>query len=422
MPDEDVMTWRGLVRPDEVAGVTAAGSDAVRWAVDVHERFFGDAWLLRAGTMRIPCLPFLAGGLWPVTGPGPVMRLVERACQLDLVQNDWENLRAQVFQNRPGEAVTHLRLVLETAGWAFRDGYNVEFEPELGTRKRPDVLIHTGDRQQVLIEVTSQTQDKAMRAVRRYGELVQRLTWAIESDHQVAVTMTSERPLDDGDVHAWFGAVASAAGRVASGGPIEKVQWEENVATVHPSGTQLTDIHVGPSLSGDAWPRLADRLAQKAGQTSGGPPAWIRVEVDYSLFALTNLASLEPEARLRALAWNVAIALVDAPHVLGVVLGPPRGIGAGDDERLLLPSAEDPTRLGLVLPTPVFRERAVASGPTAVRCALPGGWARTTFVLPNPACDAEDPLRPGTVLAAEGGWLDWALDRLGMPGTAALVR
>ena len=69
MPDEDVMTWRGLVRPDEVAGVTVAGSAAVRWAVDVHERFFGDAWLLRAGTMRIPCLPFLSGGLWPVTGP-----------------------------------------------------------------------------------------------------------------------------------------------------------------------------------------------------------------------------------------------------------------------------------------------------------------------------------------------------------------
>lgn len=201
---------------------------------------------------------------------------------------------------------------------------------------------------------------------------------------------------------------------MASGGPTEKVQWEQNVATVHPSGTQLTDIHVGPSLSGDAWPRLADRLAQKAGQTSGGPPAWIRVEVDYSLFALTSLASLEPAARLRALARNVAIALVDAPHVLGVVLGPPRAIGAGDDERLL-PSAEDPTRSGLVLPTPVFRERAAASGPTAVRCALPGGWARTTFVLPNPACDAEDPLRPGTVLAAEGGWLDWALDRLGMP-------
>ena len=350
------------------------------------------------------------------------MRLIERACQLDLVQNDWENLRAQAFQNRPGEAVTHLRLVLETAGWAFRDGYNVEFEPELGTRKRPDVLIHTGDRQQVLVEVTSQTQDKAMRAVRRYGELVQRLTWAIESDHQVVVTMTSERPLDDGDVHAWFGVVASAAGRVASGGPIEEVQWEMNVATVHPSGTQLTDIHVGPSLSGDAWPRLADRLAQKAGQTSGGPPAWIRVEVDYSLFALTSLASLEPEARLRALARNVAIALADAPHVLGVVLGPPRGIGAGDDERLPLPSAEDPTRSGSVLPTLVFRERAAASGPTAVRCALPGGWARTTFVLPNPACDVEDPLRPGTVLAAEGGWLDWALDRLGMSGTAALVR
>jgi hypothetical protein len=263
-------------------------------------------------------------------------------------------------------------------------------------------------------------EDKAMRTTQRYGDLVQRLTWSVESDHPVTVTVTSKTTLGDREVHAWFGAVASAAGRVASGGPTEEVWWEANVATVHPARTPLTKIHVGPSLSGDAWPRLAERLVQKAGQTSGGPPAWIRVEVDESLFALTSLAMLEPEARLRALAGNVAIALVDAPHVLGVVLGPPHGIGSGGDERLLLPSAEYSARSGLV--PPVVDDRAAASGPTVVRCDLPGGWRRTTFVLPNPACNAEDPLRPGTILAVEGGWLDWALDRLGMLGTAALVR
>ena len=68
VPDEDVMTWRELVRPDEVAGVTVAGSDAVRWAVDVHERFFGDAWLLRADTSDNRIATIVSG---PLTGVVP---------------------------------------------------------------------------------------------------------------------------------------------------------------------------------------------------------------------------------------------------------------------------------------------------------------------------------------------------------------
>jgi len=62
------MTWRELVRPDEVAGVTVAGSDAVRWAVDVHERFFGDAWLLRADTSDNRIATIVSG---PLTGVVP---------------------------------------------------------------------------------------------------------------------------------------------------------------------------------------------------------------------------------------------------------------------------------------------------------------------------------------------------------------
>lgn len=367
MLDKDPLTWAGLVDVPGVDGVTGAGVDAVRWALDVHERFFGDAWLQRAAERRD--VAFMRLGLWPVEGPGPVLRLVERACQLTLVETDWDNLRSQVHQNRPGEAVTHLRLVLETAGWGLRDGLTVEFEPDMGTGKKPDVRLRAGDGRDVLVEVTSQTQDQEMRAVTRYGRLVQDLTLALERQHGVVITAVSEHALDDDEVRAWFEVVGHAAGRVGPDDAQAAVPWAGSVATVHPGGTKVTALHTGPSVVGDAWPRLGRRISKKADQTRGGALAWIRVEVDASLFALTSLAALTPEARLRALAGNVAGVLTGEPHVLGVIIGPPPGMGAAGDERLLIAHGEDSTRSGLIIPASLARDRASASGPTAVRCS-----------------------------------------------------
>jgi hypothetical protein len=89
---------------------------------------------------------------------------------------------------------------------------------------------------------------------------------------------------------------------------------------------------------------------------------------------------------------------VSASHVLGVILG-------------LRPSPSSRTEpVALALP-----QATTAAQPVVMAVPLPGGWARLTYVLPNPHAGLPDSLDPGRLFGNEGSWLDWALERLGQP-------
>ncbi len=412
------MTWPTLVGPAEQAGVTNAGIAALSWALTVHEQFFGQSWLNDGWHRRD--IPFMGPGLWPVRGRGPVLRFVERACLLALVEPQWPQLQSQGRGLPPSEVLAHLRLVLEMAGMAIRAGLAVEVEPVLPSGRHPDLLLDRAE-SQVLMEVTQQSQDRDMRATEWYGQLVDQHRVALEREHGVIVEVLSEDVLDEVVVGLWFARAALVAADVVADGSARDLREGRNVLTVHPPSTVLTRLHEGPTLFGDTWPRIARRLVTKAEQTKGGPAAWIRIEVDPTLFALTSLARMNADERLRALSNNVAEVLADAHHVLGVLLGPAPGPGSSATVRLTQPVVT--TKSGLLLPPSVARSRALASGPSLLVVALPGGWTRVTYVLPNPAgAGAEaDPLQPGLLLGVEGTWLDWALKHLGQPTVAEML-
>lgn len=413
------VTWRNLVGPVDDAGTTEAGASALSWALEVHERFFGQSWLDDAERRRD--IPFMQLGLWPVTGPGPVMRFVERACLLTLLEPVWPSLRRQGKGEPPSNVLAHLRLVLETAGMAIRVGMAVDIEPTLSSGRRPDLLFSraTGE---VAVEVTRQSKDRGMRDVERYGWLVDQYRIVLEREHGVVVEVVSEEVLDTVVIESWFARAANVAAAIATDGlDSHEVREGNNVLIVHPVGTPLTCLHDGPPLSADAWLRIDRRLFSKAEQTKDGPPAWIRIEVDATLFALTNLVHLNVNQRLSALAANVAATLADAPHVLGVLLGPPPSIGPRASFTFAQPVAT--TSTGLILPHSAAQARALASGPVVLYVPLPGMWGRVTYVLPNPVgqAKAEDALLPGLLLADETSWLDWALGRLGQPSVAEML-
>jgi hypothetical protein len=412
--EADLTTWTGLLAVEDPGFLAGTGREVVAWAVDVHRDFFSDAWLERAARRR--SIAYMAGGLWPINAVGPAVRLVERACQLELLRPAWPVLQGQVAEGIPTEAARHLRLIVETAGLLLRAGHLVEVEPRLGSGRKPDLRARIGE-EEVLLEVTAQSKDKAMRRVESYARSMRFRAWEVERRHSVVVTFESETALDDAELDEWFRAIVDRARVVEEQGESEPVIYGRNTATVHPAGTPITTIHDGPTLGGDAWPRLDARLRHKAAQTAGGSPAWIRVDVEPTLFALTNLSGMTPDEKLASLATNVAASLSAWSHVTGAVVTLPPSPTHSDAsvQRRLLDDPAYARASALTLPSSFRRWSAEGSGPAVLSVPLPGSWSRESFVLANPTSAFTDRLRPGDLLAAESSWLEWALADRGLP-------
>jgi len=168
----------------------------------------------------------------------------------------------------------------------------------------------------------------------------------------------------------------------------------------------------------DAGDRIRVRLEEKAKQTLGGPPAWVRLEVDPGFFGLTDLAHQPMRQRLERLSGAVDYWLRDSPHIHGVVLSTDVVAGDGPDRTELLDAAVRASS-PLILPPHIQAQRQVATGPSAMLRCLPHRRVRLVFVLP--AADRAisgglgEPLRVGGWYDAEGSWLSWAVETLGWP-------
>ena len=218
--------------------------------------------------------------------------------------------------------------------------------------------------------------------------------------------------LDQEDIEAWFVDGAKAAARTASDGQIRTVQSGANRLTVGPRGTRPGLVHDGPPLDTDLGERLQRRLLSKSKQTAGGPPAWIRLDVDPTLFALTGLSAMPPRERLQLLSTTIDTWLAAAPHVVGVLLSSGTGAGSHPDETIALPAAPSP----LLLPAHVAHRRQQQRGSLLLLRQLPGYRVRTSYVLPaRRRATAADDLDIASWYDNEADWLSWALSELAWP-------
>jgi hypothetical protein len=124
-------------------------------------------------------------------------------------------------------------------------------------------------------------------------------------------------------------------------------------------------------ITGDVWPRVAARIAEKAKQTMGRV-AWLRMDDTGALLRLTD-RSAQPLADLPAdLQLNVSDALSDSPHVRGVILSD----GTMTDAGHVREQTEWQRSVPTMLITPGPPRQALADGPVAMMRRLPGGRAR----------------------------------------------
>lgn len=400
-PDRVPRSWDEWVYLSGEPAVSTRGSPVLNWAVATVSGFYSDEWFA-ASIDRFDC-PVM--NMWEAgfRNAGAVVRFVERAVRIALLSHEnAERLRPGI--DLTSEEFRHMEIILEVCGLAARDGWNLNVEAELETRKKPDLrLEQLGRRYQV--EITIQGKSRSVRQSEEFSDALSALTFAIEREFPVITNTVATRIVSEDEIAQWKTDVEKAASEVSCHGVPRAVEHAGIRTTLRAVIEGKGRSYDGPLVAEDAWSRFAVRVLQKAAQTAGGPPTWIRIDELGGLMWLTSAVYLQPHEQLEALVHNLEITLADHSHVVGVVISHsanPNWEGTSPDFTYLGDSA-----LGL-------------DGPAVFERVLQGKRRRRTFLIPlvrgqRLVLPRGSGLPIGRWYADERSWLDWALDELKQP-------
>jgi hypothetical protein len=422
------LTWDGWLRSPADAAVAPPGRPVLRWAVDVLRDLFGEAWLADNAASS-ETVPLLHSDWWPLSNPRAVIRVLELATRAALVRQhgEAEPLLEQARRVGTGrESVIrefkHLCLALEVAAFAITSGWSVAYEQPLPSGRRPDLWLRRNGLE-YLVELTITGYDREFRVLEAWLEKLRLAFFGIEARHHVDTTRQIEAMLDDQETRQWLAELDTAVRLTAADATPRTVRLEGAVAEVFPEGQRPTStVSTGPAQFRDVWGRVAARLEEKAKQTYGGPPAWLRIDDVGTMFKLTDWSAAPLPERLAQLANNVGVALADTPHVRGVIItGGDQYAATGAAGETAWSDSGDHTRLSDGGPG----RYQVGDGPVAMRRVIPGRRQRLTFVVPTEHPHVLLPagvgLEPGLWYDDEPTWLDWVLRELGHPALQAIV-
>lgn len=326
-------TWQVLQHFAETSSLSDEGKTAVRHALDLLERRLGSAWPRRQFAKHGYLFPEF---LWFSSNVAALHRFLTFATQLESVAD--EQTFAPVFRvlkrEPTAEAWQHAKLQLEVARAAQFHGWPTIFEPDIpGSRHKGDLLLTFDDGQQMLVETTSVFRSRDDRSADEFERGLQSQVRAVEVRHGVNTLMSLTHQVDVDEVTEWLEAVDVAATQVEATGQTVEVKGAAGVVRVQadpvPEGTVTFS---GLARERDAAPRLGTAVAGKARQSRGPFPAWLRVNVNDGLFALTAWAHMAPTDRISLLAQVMRQFTQDEPHVHGIVCSSGAAVALGAAE------------------------------------------------------------------------------------------
>lgn len=294
----------------------------------------------------------------------------------------------------------------------MRYEWTMTLEQELASGRRPDLCLSRMGAV-FTVEVTRLDADRDRRDYDSWCDRLRAAMWTVELQLDVTVAgETDASALDDLDIEAFTSRVRDVAADVSRQKAERHVDGPGIRVTVWPGRlTGPLTAFSYPLLAGDMWTRLGRRMVEKAEQTKGGPPAWIRVDDQGGIFLLTDWAQADGHQQLQRLQRNVQATLCGFSHVRGVILSAGVGIGVASPEVSFGAPNEHDLRLG---------------DPVSLQRRLPAGRHRHTFVVPVDGTRVvlrdHMELEPAYWYAHEASWLNWGLHELGQPPLAMLLR
>jgi hypothetical protein len=375
-----------------------------QWAVRTITDFYSDEWFeLMAASRKLD-----TESIWarPLTNPIATATFVERAVRIAILPMSMrDELSAEVQADHDANFFYHLDLILEVAGLAIRDAWEPSTCPILPSGRKPDLRL-TRPGIDFTVEVTTRGLDRATIEADAFQHEFFWESFIFQDQYGVELVTEQFVPvLDPQDVVELFKRIATVSEAVRSTGTPERVTVPGLTVDVYRAGDRpYGTIGQAPRPQVDPWARLVERAVKKALQTEGAGPTWIRVDESAGLYMLSRLGPSPLHEQLGYLINCLQPALRPFPHVRGIVVS--FGAEPGQTLREVTVQANDITNAW--------------AGPAALDRPLPGPRRRRTFVVPIEGGQRlllpdQIDLLPATWYARESGWLDWGLQRLGMP-------
>ncbi|MFE5030270.1 hypothetical protein [Streptomyces sp. NPDC056683] len=400
----DWEAWFGC--PEGADYLSRAGHEVTTRAVAGLTAFFQSRWLPKAVT------PSPASGTASDTFVGlgrhaPVLQITSAAEQgawveavrwwaayayleearvpgLTSVRRD---ARRDVTLSRFLHTQTQARLALMGA----TRGIPVELEPEKASGGPGDVRVGP-----VFIEVVTFAEDQKLQDYEKFRESCQMHLFTLDRDRRIYWEGDLPELLNGDDFETWKQRTEEAARQcVASEAAVDVLSNGGRRLTVHPGGAPQGTTLTGETVESDQGKRLLSKVRGKCAKTEGAGTAWIWVEDHSGLFYFpTPFAEMSLAAKTDALADLLGPLLGEYVHVAGII------VSNAARRRLPLPTDEDALR-------------PAAQG---FRRGLPLDRVRETIVIPRRIMLPEQTSLIARMCDAEAASLDWALERLGVPG------
>lgn len=385
-------------------GLTEAGENAVRAAFDILHDALGPSWPKRQHATRgwIPSELLMCG--WH-TAALPLFLAFATRLKEASTEPTFSPVLAGARRGLDVADWRHLLLQLETARGGRTMGMGGTFEPPLrgGTRSADVRLV--GTNAELLVETTTLFRSDSDK---EWEDYERQLSWSIiEIEHRYGVfaeTVMTDHP-DDAGINALLVAADDAAQETRRTGLPQLVEVPGvriTVATEHRASSTAT--FAGAERRGDGWRRLARALRDKARQSAGPTPIWLRVDALDGFFQFTDWHALPWTERVERVANALRTTLAGADHVAGVVLSSGLAVGLGATDAAI----ED---AGVRLGSDAGLRRLIA--PNLIRESVIVALRMDSLPAADQWYDAYD---------REALWLDEDLCALGLPSVSACVR
>lgn len=391
-PRDDRPSWDLYRKMLESPLVSPARRKATMWALAELERRMGEEWLGNYWDVSGHVPSEVNLGSAHVSALGNLLDFALRLNVLDAVPGVGK-VQREMRNDLRDDRRRHCALQLEVGALATRAGYAVAFEDRPHPDAAPSDVALTRDQQAVRVETFAIIRDKRSQEGAAYWErLLHRIT-RIEWKHDTPVAGTISQQLDDVESAELLRLIEQAAEDTAATGKQHAVAYQGADLQVLPSRSTDYQLQGGVEAS-DSWPRIVSKLRQKAQQAQASGGGWLRVDLLDGTWQFTPWARAGLRAKIEEMAKSIPSALSQVPDIFGVILSNSAGVAQGQ----------------------FVGESARTVGDNyGLRRVLPGTRVRETMIVPVNATGREQARMWVDLYNSEDSWLDWALERAGLP-------
>lgn len=402
------MSWSDWAMPiHESQCLTPQGLSVALWSVETLQQTLESNFLQRA--IEAPAShPIYLFGLWPANDVSWVYaNLFQLAAQIKLLNIQDSRLKHVLHamrRNLDPVNWVHSLLQLEVASLGLRSGWQIQFEPELGTGKSADVHLSKGDIGLLVETVSMRESDrerKAFEFFHRFSWQVQNLAW----QYPVKIEGSLGKPLAEEAEAQWLQKIEAAVCTISNNGIAQEVRGPAEgylIISKEATTTGMVNLEGAPVIE-NTLGRLVARLRDKNRQAAGGGPVWVRLEEYAGLWQFTPLQRMTLQEKLDILTSVLQEELASFSNLAGVILSPAVLWGGN-------------------VPQEALRMRFEKSAGIGLSCPIPGHRVRESIIVTQTGAANVESNIFADLYMHESTWLDWALEQLDHPPFDTLVQ